>query len=721
MNIRIILTSLLFGSALSIWGSGRYVDEEADSTIKTPVQKLNEVVVQGYQPRYTSAKISESLRLDQPLIEIPQNIQVVSKDLMNDMQIYTAEDGIQRTVSGVSKLEHWSDYVRVNMRGSRAAAFREGMNVTSNWGPMTEDMSYVDHIEFVKGPAGFMMSNGEPSGLYNVVTKKPTGQTRGQVGLTFGSYDFYRGTLDLDGKLNKSGKLLYRLNLMGMSSNSQRQYEFTKRYSIAPVLRYIIDDKSVLTFEYDLQYMQTSNIGSYYVFSPTGYATLPRNYSLLEPGLEPTTSYDHVAILNFQHDFNANWKLTAQAAYFNYHRTGSSLWPASLSENGDLIRNISNADVLNEMKFGQLYLNGKEHTGKISHTILAGFDTGNKHAWYDWSQTFQLDSVGTYNIFKENTKGSPYYGYPHFDRSKSLKERANNTQISQSYTGLYLQDVLGLFQDKLRLTLAGRFTYVKDASYGTTKTEVNHFTPRFGLSYSLNATTSLYALYDQTFSPQMGLLRNGKKVKPITGNNWEVGVKRYWWNNHLQTTLSLYRILDNNETSSDPQNTSSESYLIQIGQSVSKGVEFDLNGEILPGLNVMANYAFTDYKVTKSEDPSSPVGTRMPGYAKHEFNFWVRYQAQRGWLKGVSASLGETSLLDRSTWSWGKTSDNVESLPNYIRVDGALGWKNDKISLMLNVNNLLNRYLYSGSYYNNYYYWQSEPPRNFRLSMTYNF
>ena len=39
-------------------------------------------------------------------------------------------------------------------------------------------MSFVDHIEFVKGPAGFMLANGDPSGLYNLVTKKPTGQTK---------------------------------------------------------------------------------------------------------------------------------------------------------------------------------------------------------------------------------------------------------------------------------------------------------------------------------------------------------------------------------------------------------------------------------------------------------------------------------------------------------------------------------------------------------------
>ena len=190
-------------------------------------------------------------------------------------------DGIARNVSGVTKLEHWGDsYTRINMRGSRAAAFREGMNVTSSWGPLTEDMSYVERVEFIKGPAGFMMSNGEPSGIYNVVTKKPTGQTKGEATFTYGSYDFYRAAIDLDGKLDQTGRLLYRFNAMGQTTNSHRAHEFAKRYSIAPVISYQLDPKTKLTAEYNFQYMQSSNIGSYYAFSPD--TATPRSHKITQ-------------------------------------------------------------------------------------------------------------------------------------------------------------------------------------------------------------------------------------------------------------------------------------------------------------------------------------------------------------------------------------------------------------------------------------------------------
>ncbi|KAF5279852.1 hypothetical protein FQR65_LT15214 [Abscondita terminalis] len=68
------------------------------------------------------------------------------------------------------------------MRGSQIQAFRNGMNVVSSfWSPLSEDMSTVERIEFVKGPAGFMMSSGDPAGIYNVVTKKPTAENKGEV------------------------------------------------------------------------------------------------------------------------------------------------------------------------------------------------------------------------------------------------------------------------------------------------------------------------------------------------------------------------------------------------------------------------------------------------------------------------------------------------------------------------------------------------------------
>ena len=437
---------------------------EVDLVLEESSSQLEAVTIQGKQNRYKADKPSSSLRLDAPLQQVPQNIQIITSSALADQQVLSMSDGVARNVSGVTKLEHWGDlYTRVNMRGARASAFRNGMNVTSTWGPLTEDMSFVDHIEFVKGPAGFMMSNGEPSGIYNVVTKKPTGSDfNGEVTATLGSYDTYRSTIDLDGKFTSSGNILYRLNMMAQTKNSFRAYEFNDRQSFAPVIIFKLDDQTTLTAEYNYQHAKMSNVGSYYAFAPQGYAVLPLRYTTLVPGIDPTKVNDHSALVYIQHHFNDNWKITGQLGYFNYLQEGSSAWPSgAISANGDMIRNISIWDAGNESKFGQLFVNGTAQFLGINHRVLGGIDLGTKKYMADWGQSFDLDTEEKpYNIYSP-TITAPVNGLPVFDRSKSLSQRAGSTIIDQSYSGTYLQDELGFLEDKLKLTIAGRYTYVK--------------------------------------------------------------------------------------------------------------------------------------------------------------------------------------------------------------------------------------------------------------------
>ena len=162
-----------------------------DFVLNETSAQLSEVEIRGERDGYKIDAPSNSLRLQSTLLETPQNIQIVTKDILRDQQVISMSDGLIRNVSGAVRMEHWGDlYTNIVARGSQVQAFRNGFNVVNSyWGPLTEDMSFVDHIEFVKGPAGFMLANGDPSGLYNVVTKKPTGQTKGEVSFTLGSFD----------------------------------------------------------------------------------------------------------------------------------------------------------------------------------------------------------------------------------------------------------------------------------------------------------------------------------------------------------------------------------------------------------------------------------------------------------------------------------------------------------------------------------------------------
>ena len=708
-------------------------------------EDLDEVVIT--KNKYKQDKPSLSLRLQTPVLEIPQNVQIVSGQTLKDQQITSMSDGVIRNVSGAVRLEHWGDlYTNITMRGSQIQAFRNGFNVVSSfWGPLTEDMSFVDHIEFVKGPAGFMLSSGDPSGLYNVVTKKPTGITKGEVSVLGGSYDFYRVSLDLDGKLDKKGKLLYRFNGAAQKKRSHRPFEHNDRYVIAPVISYQFDDKTKITAEYNFQYANMTEVGSYYVFGPAsdGYATLPVGFTMTQPGMPDTNIQDHSGYLMFEHKFDDNWKLTAQTSYFKYIQQGYSSWPGvvgpgdvdrdfdGVSEGtlakGEIIRNVGIWDAESNMYLGQVFVNGKFNTGSVSHKILGGVDLGSKDYMADWGQSHDLDTVDDpFNVYAPNY-GTPSNGLPMFDHKTPLSVRAKNAGglMSTDYAAGYVQDELGFFQNKLRLTLAARYTWISQASWGGAPIADSHITPRVGVSYSITNDFAVYGLYDQAFIPQSGVIKNGDKVKPLTGNNMEIGIKKDWFDGSWSTTLAVYNILKKNELTSDPANTPGQQFSVVLGEKRAQGVEFDLRGKIADGLNLIANYAFTESIVNEIDPAVSDAtgikeGDIVPGYAKHTANAWLNYTLQHGKLKGFGASIGGTFLDGRQTDTW---SAGLQRLPSYFKLDGGLSYETGKVKVTANVFNILNKYLYSGSYYQwlNAYYWQTEAPTNVRVGVTYKF
>ncbi|MCC9135545.1 TonB-dependent siderophore receptor [Pontibacter silvestris] len=681
---------------------------------------IQEIVIRGQRESFKADQPSESLRLQTKLLDVPQNIQVITNDVIKSQQIFDLLEGVGRNVSGVTMQEHWGNYTRMNMRGARVAPFRNGMNIESTWGPLSEDMSFVERIEFVKGPAGFMLANGDPSGFYNVVTKKPTGITKQEVNFTFGSYNTLRATADLDGQLTSNGKLLYRLNVMGQKKDSWRDYEYNDRYSIAPVLKYKFSDRTSLTAEYTYQFSRMSAIGSAYVFSPKGYADLPRNSTIADPNLEPSDMKDNSAYLIFEHQFNDNWKLTAQTSYFLYNQEGSSLWPGGLDQEGNMQRVLSGWDAQNKSKFGQLFVNGELQTGTIRHRILGGLDLGDKKYLADWSQSIALDVETPFNIY------NPVYGSittQRIDHSLPLEDRPGVSTLAQKYGALYVQDELGFFQDKLRLTLAGRYTKAETNQYGSI-VKNSKFTPRVGINASVNANTSFYALYDQAFIPQLGKLSNGDQVKPIAGNNIEAGFKRDWFGGRWNSTVALYQITKNNQLVGDPNDPTGASYL-QLGETQTKGVELDVRGEIARGLSLTFNYAYTDSKATETT-ATLAEGDKVPGFAKHISNAWLAYKLNKGVLQGAGISLGYQWQVDRYPWSL--TEGTIGTLPDYFRLDGAVSYQIKKVSLAVNVNNLLDEYLYSGAPYDfdydgtlDGYEWQTETPRSYRVSIGYRF
>src|SRR5690606_3579976 len=103
-------------------------------TLNMNAQELGEVIVIGHKNGVLASTVSSSLRTQTPLLQLSQNIQVVTGRALTDQQVISTSDGLLRNVSGTIRSEHWGDlYANVNMRGSQVQAFRNGFNVVASF------------------------------------------------------------------------------------------------------------------------------------------------------------------------------------------------------------------------------------------------------------------------------------------------------------------------------------------------------------------------------------------------------------------------------------------------------------------------------------------------------------------------------------------------------------------------------------------------------------
>jgi iron complex outermembrane recepter protein len=703
--------------------------------------QLTEIVVTS-GGRYKIDNPSSSLRLASSILETPQNIQVISKRTLADQQVFDIVDGITRNVSGASRMGHWDNqYANIRMRGSKVPAFRNGMNIEASWGPTAEDASMIENIEFVKGPAGFMLAAGEPGGFYNVVTKKPTGISHQAFSISAGSFSTYRATADFDGKLSKDGRLLYRLNLAAQQKDFHTKFNFNNRVVIAPSFKYLIDENTSVTFEYTYQASKFLSNGNYQ-FSKTQLLDpgISNDFFYGDPSLPPGKIRDHSAYIYLDHKLNDRWKAHAQVAYFNFAMASASVWPDSMWANGNMTRNWSIGDEAGENRFAQMSLSGEEYTGSVRHRILGGVDFGNKKFWGDFRQVAKRlrmtqvknDSGKLYepyfNVY------NPVYGLhmdsiPKLDRSLNIRQRAGSTAYATvtNYASAYVQDELGFLSNNLRLSLGLRFTYAE--TVGKTKTadiKDQVWSPRVGVSYSIDKTTTVYALYDQSFVPVSGIDSNKNAFKPIKGNDLEAGIKKEWFGGRWVSSVSAYKITRENSLVTIPTPASDGvTYSEQLGETESTGIEIDINGEVVKGLNLILNYAYTDSKITKEARLTAPdkttIGNQTPNTNRHTTNGWLSYRFSKGALNGFGVNGGFQWLAGRFI---GTTK--TPNMPEYLRFDAGISYQKGKFGWNMLVNNLLdNRELLTAASvptsnaYNAFYSYIVEPRRNVRMTLTY--
>jgi iron complex outermembrane receptor protein len=110
-------------------------------------------------------------------------------------------------------------------------------------------------------------------------------------------------------------------------------------------------------------------------------------------------------------------------------------------------------------------------------------------------------------------------------------------------------------------------------------------------------------------------------------------------------------------------------------------VEADLIWEPTPAVSLLANYAFTDAKVTA--DNSIPVGSLLTRMPRNSGRIAARYRVLSGPAKGLSFGAGVTALDSRQL-----TLPNTLSVPGYVVVDAQAAYDLGRFTVQVSAVNL---------------------------------
>jgi iron complex outermembrane recepter protein len=163
-------------------------------------------------------------KIDSPLRDVPQSIQVIPQQVIEDQQATGLEEVLENSASVTFLGDAEGATLNVGIRGfERAPVFIDGF-LNSNTSVRPE-VANSERVEVLKGPASIFFGQSEPGGLINIVTKKPLSEPYYNLQFQGGNSDFVSPSIDLSGPLTEDGRLLYRFNTLYRQEASAQDYE----------------------------------------------------------------------------------------------------------------------------------------------------------------------------------------------------------------------------------------------------------------------------------------------------------------------------------------------------------------------------------------------------------------------------------------------------------------------------------------------------------------
>ncbi|MCH5600107.1 TonB-dependent siderophore receptor [Niabella ginsengisoli] len=655
--------------------------------------ELAEIVVKGSKNGYANRTSAHVAKMPLLNLENPQVYNVIGKELMKE-QVITSLDEALKNAPGVSRL--WSSTGRPGdgagyfaMRGfSVQPTMINGVPGLTNGGV---DPANIERIETIKGPSGTLF---------------------GSSLISFG----------------------------GLNEGSFQDAGFKKSFFIAPSFSYRVNDRLSFLINAEIYNVEATNATM--IFLNRARPLIAKTVE--ELNMDFNRSYTSNDITYKTPTFNLfgqiNYKLsdnwTSQTnlsrsvrksdGYYSYimFLDGSASGP--IAPNDTLIsRFVYNQNSISYTTDLQQNFIGDFQIGKFRNRIIAGIDMMNIQSVNDNSPYLLFDYV---NVTRSNDSRYGQLTRQAVDAKLATTPGATKNGANNYTYSAYISDVFNI-TDKLMAMLSLRFDHFDNKpsinyNTGVKSGKYNQIalSPKFGLVYQvIENKVSLFANYMNGFRNTPPVITNEQagypvNMKPQQADQKEGGVKLDLFNHKLLFTASYYNILVKNILTSitvDNGSGTPVNVTIQEGEQKSKGLEFDLNANPAPGLNIIAGYGYNDSKLLKTGPATINTRPTSAGPANLA-NLWVSYTAVDGKLQGLGAGFGG-NYASKNLITTSHVTGNF-SLPEYTVVNASLFYDAKRYRLAIKGDNLANKEYFGG--------WttiEKQIPRRFAASMIFKF
>ena len=581
-----------------------------------------------------------------------------------------------------------------------------GFNAGRGFGG-ARDLSGIEAVEVLKGPRAALYGRGEPGGTVNLVTKRPTFETAGEINVSAGSWSTYR--VDFDYTTPLSDAVAIRLVGAYEDAESFRDTVETEKLLFSPSIAWRVSDASRLVYEIEYSDQETPfDRGVIAIDDVLGL--IPESRFLGEPSYGPIETGVVGHQLEFQHDFNGDWNALVG---FNFRETeldglASENGFGAPAPDGTYGRFSRDRDYDATYQVFRAELSGSFSTGDIQHRIIVGVDVdefeNDQIAFRDRSTD---QSINLFNPVYGNSPVSGLALAPQLDRVET-----------QESVGFYIQNQISL-TDKLDIRLGARFDDYEQSlnnrlSGTTSDYSETRVSPQFGVVYQATDSVSLYAVYGENFRPLSGATdENG--LDPNISESTELGVKVELNDGALTGTFAVFDVNQSNIATFDADFNPTA-----VGEAGSRGLEFDITGNVTDTLRLWVSYAYVDAETENDyTDFVSfafiPAGSDLLNIAQNQLSVQLAQETQ---LAGRPLTLigGLTYVDDRS----GEFGDPTFRLPSYTTVRAAANYEfSESLGVRVEINNLFDEEFYTNSFADVWV--QPGIPRNFRISADFRF